>query len=134
LVKHRGKEKKKTIYRERVSQKQSTTERLTQTSYSVGESSLRHKREGGGRQLNKKLCQHPKLRTTLTAKMCAKSIPNWYMQWLSTNKVHDNYMQNNVSKDEISKTSLWTDTIELVFVLWIHLKPQTHCKEKQMHI
>ena len=66
--------------------------------------------------------------------MCAKSIPNWYMQWLSTNKVHDNYMQNNVSKDEISKTSLWTDTIELVLVLWIHLKPQAHCTEKQMHI
>ena len=56
------------------------------------------------------------------------------MQWLSTNKVHDNYMQNNVSKDEISKASLWTDTIELVFVLWIHLKPQAHCQEKQMHI
>ena len=52
------------------------------------------------------------------------------MQWLSTNEVHDNYMQNNVSKDEISKSSLWTDTIELVLVLWIHLKPKAHCKRK----
>jgi len=95
---------------------------------------LRHKREGGEMQLNAKLCQHPKLRTTLTAKMCAKSIPDWYTQWLSTNEVHDNYMQNNVSKDEISKPSLWTDPKELVLVLWIHLKPQAHCKEKQMHI
>jgi hypothetical protein len=66
--------------------------------------------------------------------MCAKSIPNLYKQRLSTNKVHDNYMQNNVSKDEISKTSLWADTIELVLVLWIHLKPQAYCKEKQKHI
>jgi hypothetical protein len=40
-------------------------------------------------------------------------------------------MQNNVSKDEISKTSLWTDTIELVLVLWIHLQPKAHCKRKK---
>ena len=77
---------------------------------------------GGGESVAKRL----------TAQMCAKSIPIWYKQWLSTNEVHDNYMQNNVSKDEISKTSLWTDTIELVLVLWIHLKPKAHCKDKYM--
>jgi hypothetical protein len=39
-------------------------------------------------------------------------------------------MQNNMGKDEISKTSLRTDAIELVLVLWINLKPQTHCIRK----
>jgi hypothetical protein len=34
-------------------------------------------------------------------------------------------------KDEIGKTSLWTDTIELVLVLWIHLKSKTYCKRKK---
>jgi hypothetical protein len=48
------------------------------------------------------------------------------MQQLLTNEVHHYYVQNNMGKDEISKTSLWTDAIELHLVLWIHLKSKTH--------
>jgi hypothetical protein len=44
------------------------------------------------------------------------------MQQFLTNEVHHYYVENDMCKDEIGKTSLWADTIELVLVLWIHLK------------
>ena len=39
-----------------------------------------------------------------------------------SNEIDNNQMQNNVCKDEVSKTSLGTDSIKLGFVLWVDLK------------
>ena len=35
-------------------------------------------------------------------------------------------MQNDVRKDEVSKTSLGTDSVELGFVLWVDLKEMNY--------
>jgi hypothetical protein len=68
-------------YEKRVHEIKSNTKRLNRDLllyWPVTNKGTRGKRGGGGKEgkLNATLCQHPKLRTTLTAKMYAKSVPN----------------------------------------------------------
>ena len=42
-------------------------------------------------------------------------------------------MKNNVSEDEVSESSFLTQFAELVFVLWIGLKPKTNAQNERGH-
>jgi hypothetical protein len=77
VKKRKGGEKRNYTQRKRFHEKKSNTERLNRDLLLCWRFIIKVQ-VGRGRQANAKLCQHPKLTTTLTAKMCTKSIPNWY--------------------------------------------------------
>jgi hypothetical protein len=52
-------------------------------------------------------------------------VSTWGGQIL-TNEVHDYQMKNDMSKDEISKSSFWTDPNKVLLILRIDLKSEAH--------
>ena len=47
---------------------------------------------------------------------------------LSADKVDHDQMQDNVSKDEVGKRSLWGDVQELIAVLGVGLDTEANCE------
>lgn len=75
--------------------------------------------------------QHEKFMYTYTdTQICTfwkggDSICGMHVSFL-TDEVHDNKMQDRVSKQEVGEGSLWRDRQEVSFVLWVDLDTKTH--------
>lgn len=48
-----------------------------------------------------------------------------------TEEVHRNKMKDNVSENEVSKSTLPRDSPELILICWVRLDTETHCKDRQ---
>ncbi len=54
------------------------------------------------------------------------------MQWfVLSNEVHDDEMEEEVGKDEVTKGSLWADSTEEELVLRINLDPKTDWNQQK---